>query len=372
MSDNDVICGDCAEVLQHFADNTFDSCVTDPPYGLGSKDPTVKDIVTYLQGSGLDTGGDFMGKKWEIPSVNTWKEIYRVLKPGAHVLCFAGTRTWDIISIGARAAGFEFRDTIALDNPGLQWKYGQGFPKSLNVSTAIAETDVLEAKKWKGCGTALKPSWEPILVFRKPLKGTVAKNVCRHGTGAINIDSCRVASGADKGRWPSNTVLVHAEGCKRTGKCVNGCPVKALDEQSGKCGAQAPVLGTEPSRAVEPNTITGVRGRVPGAFHSDSGTASRFFPQFFYCAKATKKEATLGGKIYNNHPTKKPLKLMRWLVRLVTPKGGRVLDPYCGSGTTLQAAMNENMRFVGIEKDEDYHNIAMSRVFAARLIMGRH
>ena len=232
--ENRVLRGACLEVLKDIPDNTFDAVVMDPPYGLGSKEPTVEKIVAYLQGADLDTGGDFMGKKWEIPSVLVWQELFRVLKPGGHVLTFGGTRSWDLISMGARAAGFEYRDTIADEYPSfpaLQWLYGQGFPKSHNISKAIdkdlgSEREVVdtkrsglsmntrlnddgwhnagtgesgkwvpvtasasdEAREWEGWGTALKPAWEPILMYRKPLDGTVVQNIRKWGTGAINID----------------------------------------------------------------------------------------------------------------------------------------------------------------------------------------
>jgi len=135
--ENQVLHGACLDVLRELPDNTYDAVVTDPPYGLGTKEPTVEQIVSYLQGADLDTGGDFMGANWEIPSVPTWREIFRVLKPGGHVACFGGTRTWDLIALGARAAGFEFRDSLAGQFPALMWVHGQGFPKSLNISKAI-------------------------------------------------------------------------------------------------------------------------------------------------------------------------------------------------------------------------------------------
>jgi len=467
---NKILLGDCLEVLKGLPDECIDAVVTDPPYGLGNKEPTVKQLVAFLKGANLDTGGDFMGCAWEIPSVPVWREVYRVLKPGGHVLAFGGTRTWDLISLGLRAAGFESRDTIADEFPALQYAYGSGMPKSLNVSKAIdkaagAERKVLgyydprsaydggnrtsaaisenwrniegrhdpedrmdwskapitasatpEAKEWEGWGTGLCPSWEPIVVFRKPLVGTVAQNVLGHGTGAINIDATRIKhaskddfekhkaqveevrrkggvrdnswkntsdlSGANEvseaGRWPKNVLFIHAPGCKRVGtrkvdapvinrfddgakpfghgaghpytsvqtgdengeedvgvwECAEGCPIRALDEQNE---------------------------------HGDSGGASRFFSQFEgapfrYTTKASKRETSLDGLIENDHPTKKPVDLMRWLVRLVCPKGGIVLDPYCGSGSTLHAASEEDVKYVGIERDPHAHEIATLRM----------
>lgn len=495
---NVILLGDCLDRLKELPDACVDSVVTDPPYGLGNREPTVEEIIAFLTvGASLDTKGDFMGKKWEIPSVAVWKEVYRVLKPGGHVLCFAGTRTWDLMALGLRAAGFEFRDTIAdeFGTPVLQWCYGSGFPKSLNVSKAIdkhlgvagdrkvvgikpghedfanrttsGHLDFVtnsgltgfdrpwmhdpekqrayhlqtssaseEAKRFEGFGTALKPSWEPILVFRKPLDGTVVETVLKHGTGALNIDGTRIptngeqlsisssdpfhnadgsqrwnptSSGAidreqhSRGRFPPNLTLTHHPDCKQVGtqklkgdqrgdpggkrpggfgdvgaekgdekpnarvygnetvpvyECAEGCPVKEMGEQSGKLKSGFMGAGE-------------VKDDIQDTY-GDEGTATRFFPSFegqeppdatfFYCAKAAAKETTLGGRVENDHPTRKPLKLMQWLVRLVTPKGGLVLDPYCGSGSTLHAAVLERADYLGIEKHEPYHQIATARL----------
>src|SRR5690349_16297646 len=132
--ENQVILGNCLEVMRGIPDGTYDACITDVPYGLGNKEPKPEEILAYLTGADLDTGGDFMGKDWEIPSVLVWKEIFRILKPGAHVFCFGGTRTWDLISLGARMVGFEKKGSIAEDHPGLKWVQSQGMPKSHNIS----------------------------------------------------------------------------------------------------------------------------------------------------------------------------------------------------------------------------------------------
>jgi hypothetical protein len=725
---------------------------------LGTREPTADEIIAYLQGADLDHGHDFMGHKWSVPSVAVWRECYRVLKPGGHLVSFGGTRTWDLISLGLRAAGFENRDTIA-SNYGpsaVQWVQGQGFPKSANILKNMAKDGVAPdiAAEYSGLGTALKPSWEPALIFRKPIaEKTVAKQVLKTGTGAINIDGCRVglqgiedhstagpsrirsgctvygtgevrpnhlklnsvqeeraAQGLNpryspEGRWPSNLVFVHSEGCRRVGskkvdarvinrfvdgakpfgngaghayeseqqgdaegkeeiavyKCVephtiemasiegwcvdithagfdevlsgldhlrsvladthtwdtgntqlnapecalpvsslqgskggcpacsrfygeqvlllqetaraslqqlggarelslgrvrllrhnqrhrhgdlrtndgvslesskceniassksldsffsvgeipshtqdsevggclnerlneglpnntlqssifggvrqvssfvhcnacndtelrlffreslllasrflpgcvsirtfmvSGCPVKALDDQSGvlktsggvlnragigfhnkakgnqdyvppseggasrffpqfefECVGGCPVkeLGeqsgvTQPDRrgakrtqSAQPHQQTYEGGPWQGGqtgsdFVDESpGTAARFFPQFeqleapfMYATKVSKSERDAGlPKGTNNHPTVKNLSLMRWLVRLVTPKGGTVLDPYAGSGSTLIAAMKEGFNFIGIERDPEFHRIAEMRVEA--------
>lgn len=452
MSQWAVFEGDALELLRTVPDASIDSIVTDPPYGLGSREPRVDELVAFLRSdTHLDTGGDFMGKQWQIPSVGVWRECLRVLKPGGHLLTFGGTRTFDLISLGLRAAGFEYRDT-------LQWLYGQGFPKSLDVSKAIDKEAGIErttirpyiapdgkprpsvvsdwaysgerdgkhtrrpaivtepateaARQWSGWGTALKPSWEPVLVFRKPLSGTLADNLLRHGVGAINVDGCRVgtdwqepdrpaswaASGhsakpeAEKiaappgvgmqlhpsGRWPTNAVFTHSAGCAPEG-CAPDCPVRVLEQQSGvtKSGAmKCEVPGYEGASAVP-----FIRGRSgPSNQHGDTGTASRFFPRFewsgeqddpfCYTAKASTKEREAGCEAVppadsgrrNDHATVKPVALMRWLVRLVTPPGGVCLDIFCGSGTTGVACVLEGFHFMGFEQDARFCEIAKGRI----------
>jgi site-specific DNA-methyltransferase (adenine-specific) len=319
--------GDCREVLATMEDASVDAVVTDPPYELG-----------------------FMGKAWDAAGVahsgDLWAEVLRVLKPGGHLLAFGGTRTYHRMTVAIEDAGFEVRDSI-------HWVYGSGFPKSLDVSKAIdkADTGTAAAAEFEGWGTALKPAHEPIVVARKPLVGTVAATVLEYGTGALNIDGCRVAGADaplkwetprggiwqtdptatatattdDRGRWPANFVLTHAADCGDD--CAPCCPVAELDEQSGE-------------------------------------GASRFFTvtewddaPFRYVAKPScaERNAGLGGLAQRNiHPTVKPLDLMRWLVRLVTPPGGVVLDPFAGSGTTLAAAILEGFDCVGVEMTDDY------------------
>lgn len=803
---NQVLHGDCLDVLKTIPDESVDSIVTDPPYGLGTKEPTGEDIERYIKGERLDTGGDFMGKEWDIPPVAVWRECFRVLKPGGYVLAFAGTRTQDIMSIGLRAAGFQNRDTFAnvFGVPILQWvhcmsedteiltsngwakhtdvlegaeavcfdltdgsisfgpitgqyvydydgdvyhvqgshtdhivtpehrcviyddddnfvfrlakdvgyearvpviedlcgmleglsgqaqegeacsfdvfeglssetsigeqegkgaegsravqgqnqadvygvrqgflqvpslgqkgqetlllpvvceqgegegaseactqgdsvqntgrvcsvveghdgeqqpvmagwsdvpeparelrfgevrevsprvsEYGsegwvrggtplsggqgnwagpdkdrvcsshrsqpnqqstgeldvirnesrpqavrasrvtrpdmvrvsrehykgrvwcvtvptgafvarrngkifvtgnsQGFPKSMNIGKTLAKmkaegnpdiTDEL-IKKWEGYGTALKPAWEPILVFRKPMDGTVVSQVLLTETGALNIDGCRVAyqSEADKeqalptsmpkknksqvgfrrldksqedpkdhqsplGRYPANLLLTHSPECKQVGttkvdapvinrfdsgakpfggaagesyttvqmgdengqeevpmyECVEGCPIRLLNEQSGE--SKSNVRRGGEGDHLDPSQENWRFKRAEGGYE-DAGGASRFFQNFpgtevptapfFYTAKPSKSETTLDGQVDNNHVTKKPVRLMRWLVRLVSQPGQIVLDPYCGSGTTCVAATEEDRNFIGIELDEHYHGIASKR-----------
>ena len=323
---------DCRDAMRAMQAESIDAIVTDPPYGLS-----------------------FMGKGWDhgVPGLEFWTEALRVAKPGAHLVAFGGTRTFHRLAVAIEDAGWEVRDCLS-------WLYGSGFPKSLDVSKAIDKAAGVEfdarpasgvgfmnaegaggynvtknrldrkgestdaARAWQGWGTALKPAWEPVILARTPLVGTVAANVLAHGTGAINVDACRIGTdstrrvsnagtngeglgmgvraslnGSDSGRWPANV---------------------ALDEEA------ASMLG-EPSRC-------------------------------FYTAKASRSERGEG----NTHPTVKPIALMRWLVRLVCPPNGLVLDPFNGSGSTGVAALAEGMRYVGCERETEYIEIARRRL----------
>ena len=370
---NQIICGDNVETLRTLPDACVDSCVTDPPYGL-----------------------EFMGKAWDkgVPGVELWREVLRVLKPGGHLLAFAGTRTQHRMATAIEDAGFEIRDMIA-------WVYGSGFPKSLDVSKAIDATD--DAKRWQGWGTALKPAVERWVLARKPIAGTVAANVLAHGTGALNIDGCRVACdggspsaarreemnkrgtrardgvigsenrtsferetqprpGEALGRWPANVVLSHAETC--SDECDPVCPVAALDAQSGNRPSGFPTKGTASVTSASYRAAAPAQGRSLVGY-GDEGGASRFFPVFHpfgYFGKA-KSKSQRGGE--NRHPTVKNVELMRWLVRLVTPRGGLVLDAFGGSGTTGVAAILEGCRFIAAEADADSVETARARLALA-------
>ena len=571
-----IIHGNNIEKLKEYPDNYFDAVVTDPPYGLG-KEPNAEELMKDWVEKGYHEikGTGFMGKEWDafVPQPIFWKEVFRVLKPGGHILSFFGTRTYDWGVMAMRFAGFEVRDTI-------YWHYGSGFPKSHNISKAIdkmggeslnwfidyvlkvaeekniskkeltmlfpskngnptgwlwnkqnnqsitieqynkikdylgldfptieeakreivgvgkagltkgsianfsgdIEFDITapateEAKKWDGWGSALKPATEPIVLARKPIeKGlSIAENVLKWGTGAINIDGCRVKTNDDiaknyqsirksddemgergyrmgfrqgkdsyaeatestaLGRFPANLILTHHPECECVGtkkvkshnpdnkngnvgfnpngeniygkgkgntnnvgyaengeetiedwKCHEDCPIKIMDEQSGISKSS----DTKRNR----NTI-GSFG-MPNdntAEYSDKGGASRFF----YVAKASKSERNRGLEgfeektlafsnqakaelkrgnlefsdakkqhnkinfVKNFHPTVKPIRLMQYLVRLVTHPNGIVLDPFCGSGTTGIACKLEGFNFVGMEQDEEYSKIAIARI----------
>jgi DNA modification methylase len=403
--------GDCLEILRTLPDSSVDSVVTDPPYGL-SREPDMAEVLRHwLAGDDyVHRGRGFMGKDWDsfVPGPAVWRECLRVLKPGGHLLAFFGTRTQDIGTLAIRLAGFEIRDSIA-------WVYGSGFPKSLDVSKAIdkaagAEREVIgfdaskyrpnrtdrglvnsaggsgfhadngatvtapatdAARRWEGWGTALKPALEPITVARKPLAGTVAANVLAYGTGALNIDGCRVgtegsrtnpskpnalrvgvSSGMtqgteavirDAGRWPAN--LIH-DGSDEV--------VALFPREAGGSGpASGATFSGASGRGCMAGGFSGMGDRAP-PFYGDTGSAARFF----YCAKASKKDRGEG----NTHPTVKPTALMRYLCRLVTPPGGLVLDPFSGSGSTGKAAIAEGFRFVGIELSPEYAAIAEARI----------
>lgn len=436
---------DCVDYMHNMAASSIDSIVCDPPYGL-----------------------KFMGKGWDSMdhgnAQQAWharwlREAFRVLKPGGLIVAFGGSRTYHRLVCAAEDVGFEIRDS-------LHWMYGSGFPKSLNVGKAIdraagaerevigpnpaaigrksnktggrligghiqdrANVDVLtapatpEAKQWEGWGTALKPAHEPVLLARKPLIGTVAANVLLHGTGAINVDACRVgttdqlscstaapctdADGATGGtwnptstpgmvrnqhkggRWPANILLTHSAAC-----VVTGARTLRGDNRAGQSKGTRPGgfgdVGADsgspkPSGALygdavghvydcAPDCPVAALDGQPGA----TGGASRFYPSlswdsvydapFLYNAKAAKKEREQGrpadfdGKRWNTHPTVKPVAVMRWLTKLVTPPGGVVLDPFMGSGTAGIAAIDLGVAYIGIEVDPDYYALALARV----------
>lgn len=409
-----VLRGECRERMQGLPDNSVDSVVVDPPYGL-SREPDAAEVLRHwLAGDDYKHGSaGFGGAAWDsfVPGPEYWRECLRVLKPGGHLLAFSAPRTYDLMTLAVRLAGFEVRDQI------LAWTYATGFPKSHDVSRAIdkaagAKGKLLaqrsfsknslgggsgwkpnsrgasgrqevrapatpEAQQWYGWNTALKPAQEPIVVARKPLKGTVAANVVKHGTGALNIGRCRIGPRAGtlnaptkafkanpEGRWPANFALSHLPDCT-AGGCTPHCPVAALDADTGGASkffhisdwqaevAELPIEAVMRGEAVPFNYCA-----KPSGKERDAGLVARTGPGA-HAARAGGKERL------NGHLTVKPVELMRWLVRLVTPPGGIVLDPFCGSGTTGCAVVAENASahtqgwsFIGIEADFDNEGFA--------------
>jgi len=348
--------GDCLDRLRELPDCSVDAVVTDPPYGLS-----------------------FMGKKWDydVPSVEAWAECFRVLKPGGHLLAFAGTRTQHRMAVRIEDAGFEIRDMIA-------WVYGSGFPKSHNLKG-----------DWQGWGTALKPAMEPITVARKPLIGTVAENVMQYGTGAINVDECRVEvtqSDAETSikRTGYKNGANHVSKPRNIGEKWDGWGMASRENstlsfiKTGRWPANFIHDGSEDVVGLFPNVhgggnkdgngrrnlnaknqnnsfFSGLKEIQGQNNYADCGSAARFF----YCAKASKADRDDGAN-RNEHPTVKPTALMRYLVRLVTPPGGTVLDPFMGSGSTGKAAKIEGFNFIGIEREAEYIKIAEARIASAK------
>lgn len=410
-----VINGNNIDILKTYSDNYFDAVVTDPPYGLG-KEPNAAELMKDWVEFGYHEikGTGFMGKEWDafVPQPVFWNEVYRILKPGGHVLSFFGTRTYDWGVMSMRFAGFEVRDCI-------QWLYGSGFPKSHNIGKALdklkgAEREVIgvstngmsdnamkpnkgwnannmgknikitspateDAKQWDGWGSALKPSNEPIVLARKPLeKGlSIAENILKWGVGGINIDASRIGTNEiinfvgkrgfavsagqklnDNGtHFANDNFEQHLQGRFPANIILDEIAAEILDEQSGisksSKSARLYINDTE-GRSVK-NGASGFRD--PNSTYGDKGGASRFF----YVAKASKSERNKGLE-KNFHPTVKPIKLMQYLVKMITPPNGIVLDPFCGSGTTGVACKIEGLDFVGMEQDPEYYKIAQSRI----------
>lgn len=409
----EIVEGECVAAMNAMDAESVDAIMTDPPYDLtankrGGTGTASVNLNSPHGRSRIGTGngsGGFMGKAWDATgiafSVETWTAALRVLRPGGHLVAFGGVRTHHRMMCAIEDAGFEIRDVV-------MWLFGSGFPKSYDTAQGIEKrlttghdrrpdrqlgltrdrfsgavegsliantggkvpltTD--EAKRWEGWGTALKPAYEPIIVARKPLIDTVAGNVLAHGTGALNIDGCRVPvdveadasqlrtmqrgqrtedtsgqvwglskNGGDTpqvvrpvGRWPAN--IVH-DGSDEVLAAFSKAP-----------GQQGALTGNEPSPTFSGDVIYGkMKRKMPSTPRGDSGSAARFF----YCAKANAKD-----RVGSKHPTVKPVALMRWLVRLVTPPGGLVLDPFAGTGTTGQAALEEGFDALLIEREPEY------------------
>ena len=454
-----IINGDSLKLLDTFEDNYFDSCVTDPPYGL----TTITKRFGKENSAPAQYGNDgsfailskgFMGKEWDGSgieyNVEFWKKVYRVLKPGSFLLAFGGSRTFYRIACAIEDAGFEIRGTI-------MWLYGSGFPKSLNIGLAIDKKNGIESidtgivspnarpncdktntlyesgtvgknftikratNEWAGWGTALKPAYEPIIVARKPVEKSVVDNVQKYGVGGINIDECRVDYNGEipnvggrakhdrgegygfkpledecvanpNGRFPANVILTYDD--TDFDEVCGGMP----NTKSNGGNSTMPDLdyvGKEQSKLGNGHKMS--FGQVENAPRKqsdyiapdDEGNACRYF----YCAKASKKDRDSGldqleSRISNDgrktpidnafqrgdtlrkniHPTVKPVELMQYLVRLVTPNGGKILDPFNGSGSTGKAVAFENREsdkdysYVGIELDKEYCEISKGRI----------
>lgn len=419
----------CLETLKRFPENSVDSVVTDPPYGLG-KEPDVVEVMKSWIETGFHEvkGSGFMGKEWDafVPQPLIWKEVLRVLKPGGHILCFSGTRTVDWMGMSLRFAGFQLKDQLV-------WCYGSGFPKSVNIGKAVDslqgnEREVLGTyqdvykhdnsirtkevtenqrpyhsdntkggknsylldvtkgnTEWEGWGTALKPAIEPIILARKPLsEKTIVENVLRWGTGGINIDDCRIelqddeeigrdntniknsplnpkegwnpnsmkglnTIGLNKGRYPSNFIHDGSE------EVLKNFPY-SKSGGTRENGENVSLKKINPSWRFASKNIIKNNNILP-----NEGSVSRFF----YCAKPSEKERILGlerNEKENFHPTVKPLELMKYLIKLVTPKNGIVLDPFMGSGTTGVACKFEDFGFIGIELMPEYFQLAETRI----------
>jgi len=430
----EIIKGDCIEAMKRIKDNCIDAVISDPPYNLG-----------------------FMGKKWDVisnyqKSTELWAtEALRVLKPGGYALVFGGTRTFHREMCGLEDAGFEIRDTI-------MWLYGTGFPKGHNIGKGIdkklgkervvidtvtkarakgqkmalptmgAETKYIdlditipnspESKQWEGWNTNLKPAYEPIIMCRKPFKGTVVDNVLKWGTGGINIDACRISTNDNlnggsydpdrtskelltdassycilptkkefkqpTGRYPANIILDEVS-------------AEMLDEQSGVSMSSKNVMSDNRKNIGKSMFIDGVRN--PENSYLDKGGASRFF----YVAKASKSERDMGcealeerlaptstwaskpfkrtsdipkyntgnitppTKSHNIHPCVKPLKLIEYLIKMVSVEGAVILDPFVGSGTTCIACKKLHRKCIGIDNNAEYVEIAKSRIDSVKI-----
>ena len=367
--------GDCVDVMRDLPDASIDAVVTDPPYGIRFMGETWdgKDIVDR-QARGKETSPmpDAMGgpnggyrslaaeagrysrslkdaKAFEAWSSVWAAECHRLLKPGGHLLAFGSPRLYHRLVSGIENAGFEIRDTIA-------WLFGQGFPKSLDVAKAVGKKSPERSEEfqtWRGWGTALKPAFEPCVVARKPLSGSVAENVLTHGVGALNIDACRIHTEGSEAR---EYVVKTADGRWPTNVALDITAADELDSQTGDLPDAKP--HTLRRRGIGYGSSS--TGGDAELGYEDSGGASRFFPAFRYEAKASSAERPEVGGV--QHPTVKPLGLMKWLVRLVAPQGSSVLDPFAGSGTTVEACIGEGMRCIAIEREQQYLPLIVERM----------
>ena len=376
--------GDCLEVMDTIDKCSVDSVVTDPPYHLtsivkrfGKEDSAPAQFGT--DGAFARASRGFMGKEWDGGDIafqaNTWRKCYELLKPGGHLIAFSGSRTYHRMACAIEDAGFEIRDQCI-------WLYGSGFPKSHNIGREIdkkqgnhrevvgevragknalgqdsgwnkhnnrTQIEVTKgSSEWEGWGTALKPAHEPMVLARKPLsEKSVSDNVMKHRTGAINIDECRIRCD------PNDNIVRPDRTDKQAYNFFRGGNENVTNVRQS--------VGDPNMSEQELND----RGRFPSnVMHDGSHIVEDIFPEissrYFYSAKTNQVERNAGAN--NTHPTVKPVDLMKYLVRLVTPKGGVVLDPFMGSGSTGMGAREEDFRFIGIEKEREYYEIAKARI----------
>lgn len=392
-----VVQGDCIEVMRKWKAESVDAIVCDPPYFLefmGKDWDKIEEVSKANRGTltnmvnpngkakfktkapAFDTSAS-KGHKMQEWHLSWAKEALRVLKPGGHLIAFSGTRTYHRLGSAIEDAGFEVRDTIA-------WLYGSGFAKGLNVGKAMEKAGGLdeEAKQWEGWNTTLKPGIEPAVLARKPLAGVIIDNVLEHGTGAMNIDACRIPSGGTHGSaqdaGQGAGYEAHNKPGRKYGAGLGGIisaphpagrwPANVIHDGSPEVLVRFPHTKSG-TGAVKRKSAKGYRRPhalgaescpegTPALSYGDEGSAARFY----YCAKASPSERGEG----NNHATVKPVALMEYLLKLVVPPGGIALDPFCGSGTTLVAAVNRGINCIGIEKNPDYVKIAKKRIETAK------
>jgi DNA modification methylase len=313
--------GDCLELLASLQEASVDAVISDPPYGIDFQGadwdgPEIRRAARPGSATRLSTGKAFQG--W----ASAWgKECLRVLKPGGCLAAFGAPRTVHRLASGLEEAGFEVRDQLL-------WIYGQGMPKARRLPGGLA--------------TALKPAYEPIVLARRQLEGKLEENLALYGTGALNVEACSVG-----GRFPANLIVSHAPGCSPEA-CAADCPRRLIDESGDLTRA---ARGLPPSRLFY----------CPKVSRAERNAGCEELPQRILDLFPSAQDKT-PGVTGNDHPTVKPLELMRWLTRLAVPEGGLVLDPFCGSGSTGCAAILENRRFIGIERDVDYVEIANARI----------
>jgi site-specific DNA-methyltransferase (adenine-specific) len=344
--------GDCLVIMNNMNKCSVDSIVTDPPYHLtsiverfGKEGSAPAKFGT--DGAFARASKGFMGKEWDggdiAFQVDTWRKCLELLKPGGHLIAFSGSRTYHRMAVAIEDAGFEIRDQCI-------WLYGSGFPKSHKVG--------------EGWGTALKPAHEPMVLARKPIdQKSVADNVLKHGVGGINIDDCRVQCEPDDDIVRPDRTDAQAYNFFRGGE-QDRMNVRKTTRRQPRSEQN---VWTDNNSGMKADMFADAdpKGRFPSnVMHDGSCVVEDVFPdvssRYFYTAKTNQAERNAGAN--NTHPTVKPVELMRYLVRLVTPKAGLVLDPFMGSGSTGMAAREEEFKFIGIEKEEEYYEIAKARI----------